>query len=67
MSQLVIPKIECVESGDNFGRFLAEPLEKGFGVTLGNALRRVLLGYPPGAAVAREDSQATLVARHYPR
>jgi DNA-directed RNA polymerase subunit alpha len=47
----VIPKITCVESKDNFGRFLAEPLEKGFGVTLGNSLRRVLLSYLPGAAV----------------
>ena len=53
MSHLVIPKIECVESGENFGRFVAEPLEKGFGVTLGNALRRVLLSYLPGAAVTR--------------
>ena len=53
MPQLVIPKIECVESRDNFGRFQAEPLEKGFGVTLGNALRRVLLGHLPGAAVTR--------------
>jgi len=50
---LVIPKIECAESEDNFGRFLAEPLEKGFGITLGNALRRVLLRYLPGAAVAQ--------------
>lgn len=53
MSHLVIPKIECVASGDNFGRFLAEPLEKGFGITLGNALRRVLLSYLPGAAVTQ--------------
>jgi len=53
LSHLAIPKIECVESKDNFGRFLAEPLEKGFGTTLGNALRRVLLGYLPGAAVTR--------------
>jgi len=51
LSHLVIPKIECVESRDNFGRFLAEPLGKDFGTTLGNALRRVLLGYLPGAAV----------------
>lgn len=51
MSYLIIPKIECVESKDNFGLFVAEPLEKGFGVTLGNALRRVLLGYLQGAAV----------------
>jgi len=53
LSQLAIPRIECVESRDNFGRFLAESLEKGFGVTLGNAMRRVLLGYLPGAAVTR--------------
>ena len=53
MSHLVIPRIECVESGDNFGRFLAEPLERGFGITLGNAMRRVLLSYLPGAAVTQ--------------
>lgn len=51
MSRLVIPKITCVESKDNFGKFLVEPLEKGFGVTLGNSLRRMLLSYLPGAAV----------------
>ena len=53
MFHLEVPKIECVDSSDNFGRFVAEPLEKGFGITLGNALRRVLLGYLPGAAVTR--------------
>jgi DNA-directed RNA polymerase subunit alpha len=53
LSNLAIAKIECVESKDNFGRFRAEPLEKGFGVTLGNAMRRALLGYLPGAAVTR--------------
>ncbi len=53
MSHLVVPKITTVENQDNFGRFVAEPLEKGFGVTLGNALRRVLLGYLPGAAVTQ--------------
>jgi len=50
---LAIPRIESIEIEGNFGRFLAEPLEKGFGVTLANALRRVLLGYLPGAAVTR--------------
>lgn len=59
MSRLVIPKIDCVESGDNFGRFLAEPLEKGFGITLGNALRRVLLSYLPGAAVTQVRIEGT--------
>lgn len=53
MSRLIIPKIDCAESEENFGRFTAEPLERGFGVTLGNALRRVLLGYLPGAAVTQ--------------
>jgi len=51
LSHLVIPTIKCVEATATFGRFLAEPLEKGFGITLGNSLRRVLLGYLPGAAV----------------
>jgi len=53
LSRLAIANIECIESADNFGRFRAEPLEKGFGTTLGNALRRVLLGYLPGVAVTR--------------
>jgi len=53
LSELAIPSIECVESRDNYGRFVAEPLEKGFGITLGNALRRVLLDKLPGAAVTQ--------------
>lgn len=52
MSHLVTPRVECVESANNYGRFVAEPLESGFGITLGNALRRVLLGSLLGAAVA---------------
>jgi len=51
LSRLAIPTIKCVEATATFGRFWAEPLEKGFGITLGNSLRRVLLGYLPGAAV----------------
>jgi DNA-directed RNA polymerase subunit alpha len=50
---LIVPNIECTEQSENFGRFVAEPLEKGFGITLGNSLRRVLLGYLPGAAVTQ--------------
>ncbi len=53
MSNLAIPNIECVESKGNFGRFLAAPLERGFGTTLGNVMRRVLLAYLPGAAVTQ--------------
>jgi len=47
----VVPQIEIVDSDDNYARIVAEPLEPGFGITLGNALRRVLLGSLPGAAV----------------
>ncbi|MCJ7764257.1 MAG: DNA-directed RNA polymerase subunit alpha [Dehalococcoidales bacterium] len=53
MFGLAIPKIECVDSSDKYGRFLTLPLEKGFGTTLGNAMRRVLLQNLPGAAVPR--------------
>lgn len=60
MSHLVVPKVECVESSDNFGRFVAEPLDKGFGLTLGNSLRRVLLGYLQGAAVTRVKFEGIL-------
>ena len=47
-------KVECVEVGDNgkYGKFVVEPLERGFGHTLGNSLRRVLLSSLPGAAVS---------------
>ena len=45
------PKIEKVEASKDYGRFVVEPLERGFGQTLGNALRRVLLSSLPGAAV----------------
>ena len=51
MSYLSIPKIECIKSEGNFGSFVAEPLEKGIGITVANTLRRVLLGYLQGAAV----------------
>jgi len=51
MPELSIPTVTCVESIGNYGRFLAEPLEPGFGVTLGNTLRRVLLSSLLGAAV----------------
>ena len=51
MPELSIPSVTCAESSVDYSRFLAEPLEPGFGVTLGNALRRVLLSSLPGAAV----------------
>jgi DNA-directed RNA polymerase subunit alpha len=51
LSPLTLPRIETVESKENFSRFSVEPLEKGMGITIGNALRRMLLAYLPGAAV----------------
>ncbi len=49
--QPVLPKIECTATTQRFARFEIGPLESGFGITLGNALRRVLLSSLPGAAV----------------
>jgi DNA-directed RNA polymerase subunit alpha len=46
-----LPRIECTTSSDRYARFEVEPLEQGYGVTLGNALRRVLLSSLPGAAI----------------
>jgi DNA-directed RNA polymerase subunit alpha len=47
----VLPKIEREAGSRNYGRFAVGPLESGYGITLGNALRRVLLASLPGAAV----------------
>jgi len=51
LADLLIPDIKCNETAGNYGSFIVEPLEKGVGVTLGNAFRRVLLSSLPGAAV----------------
>ena len=44
--------VDAATLTDTFGRFVAEPLERGYGVTIGNSLRRLLLSSIPGAAVA---------------
>jgi DNA-directed RNA polymerase subunit alpha len=46
-----LPGIEVRERRDNYAKFIIEPLDRGFGITLGNGLRRVLLSTIPGAAV----------------
>jgi len=51
LSNIVLPKIECDAVTQDYGRFIISPLESGYGITLGNALRRVLLASLPGAAV----------------
>ena len=52
MIEIERPKIERVELHDGYGKFVVEPLERGFGITLGNSLRRVLLSSLPGVAVS---------------
>ena len=53
MIEIERPKIEIAEISENgtYGKFVVEPLERGFGATLGNSLRRVLLSSLPGVAV----------------
>mgnify|MGYP001765959422 CR=1 FL=1 len=51
LGNLVTPKIEREAEARNYGKFVISPLERGYGITLGNALRRVLLSSLEGAAV----------------
>ena len=53
MIEIEKPTIECVFSDEdpNYGKFIVEPLERGYGTTLGNSMRRILLSSLPGAAV----------------
>jgi DNA-directed RNA polymerase subunit alpha len=51
ISNMVMPKIEREAEARNYGKFIISPLEHGYGVTLGNSLRRVLLSSLEGAAV----------------
>ncbi|MDK2888721.1 MAG: DNA-directed polymerase subunit alpha [Thermoanaerobacter sp.] len=62
MLEIEKPKIECVESSpDNtYAKFVVEPLERGYGITLGNSLRRILLSSLPGAAVTSVKIEGVL-------
>lgn len=53
MIEIEKPRIECIEckENDTYGKFVVEPLERGYGITLGNSLRRILLSSLPGVAV----------------
>jgi DNA-directed RNA polymerase subunit alpha len=53
MLDLALPKIEVERAADNYARFRIEPMEPGYGHTIGNALRRVLLSSIPGAAITK--------------
>ena len=56
------PKIEIAELSNDgkYGKFVVEPLERGYGVTLGNSLRRIMLSSLPGAAVSRVKIEGIL-------
>ena len=56
------PKIEITEISDDkkFGRFVVEPLERGYGTTLGNSLRRIMLSSLPGSAVSQVKIEGVL-------
>jgi DNA-directed RNA polymerase subunit alpha len=62
MIEIEKPRIECVEMNDEatYGKFVLEPLERGFGMTIGNSLRRVLLSSLPGAAVTSVKIEGVL-------
>ena len=53
MLEIEKPRIECIETptDSSYGKYIVEPLERGYGTTLGNSLRRVLLSSLPGTAV----------------
>ena len=51
LSNMVTPKVEIEREGDKYGKFRIYPLERGYGVTIGNALRRILLSSLEGAAI----------------
>ncbi len=51
LNNMVMPKIERVNESRNYSKFVIEPLEEGYGTTIGNALRRVLLSSLDGAAI----------------
>ena len=56
------PKIEIAEISEDkkYGRFVVEPLERGYGTTLGNSLRRIMLSSLPGAAVSQVKIEGVL-------
>ena len=55
MFDLINQKLKLLEISEDkkFGRFVVEPLERGYGTTLGNSLRRIMLSSLPGAAVSQ--------------
>jgi len=62
MLEIEKPRIECIEhtEDDSYAKFVVEPLERGYGITLGNSLRRILLSSLPGSAVTSVKIEGVL-------
>ncbi len=62
MLEIEKPKIDILEQNEDntYGKFMVEPLERGYGITLGNSLRRILLSSLPGAAVTSVKIEGVL-------
>ena len=63
------PNIEITDVSDDkkYGRFVVEPLERGYGTTLGNSLRRIMLSSLPGAAISSgENRRCTARVQFHP-
>ena len=62
MLEIEKPRIECIERSedDSYAKFVVEPLERGYGITLGNSLRRILLSSLPGSAVTSVKIEGVL-------
>ena len=65
MLDFIVPKITVAEISDDnkHGRFVVEPLERGYGITLGNSLRRIMLSSLPGSSRSRECSMNSAAFR----
>jgi len=63
MLEIEKPRIECIERSedDSYAKFIVEPLERGYGITLGNSLRRILLSSLPGSAVTSIKIEGVLL------
>src|SRR5664279_149266 len=62
MLEIEKPRIECIERSedDSYAKFVVEPLERGYGITLGNSLRRIMLSSLPGVAVTSVKIEGVL-------
>ena len=65
------PNIEITDVSEDkkYGRFVVEPLERGYGTTLGNSLRRIMLSSLPGSAISsvKIDEKFQMFAQHFCR